>query len=191
MGVLSQDYIFKPLIKIENIEEVAEALKKQERFRPTVFGFTAKHSEYQEYGTGPQRGRSSYWISKEGVEAIDEWLRIKLGVQDEKERRSRAYAIARKIGKYGMKPRPFFRPAIHVVMEELEVRINNGESFMDISEAIIEQAHRNIDAWGMDYKGDLRTSSFSEYIDNVGGVEFTDEELREAMEDGWNRGLEK
>lgn len=179
----------KPRITIEgDWTKMSEELINNSQFRPVVFGYTAEHAEYQEYGTGPHRGRSSYYIGREGIKALDEWARIKVGISDPAERKSFVHAVARKIGKEGMKPRPFFRPAIEITLKELQSRINKGESLHDIGDAIIELSNRVINAYGMPYKGDLLDSSFVDYLDNVTVPDRPNwKELGEIANEGWNK----
>ncbi len=159
---------FKPVIDFtDGVHELKEELEQLPQFRPVVFGFSAEHAEYQEFGTGPHRGRSSYYMGKEGIEAIDYWVRIKLGITDPKERKKIVWGIVKKIEKEGIKPRPFFRPAIDSILNEAEVRINRGESFMDMADSINDMCNRLISAYGMDFRGDMRGSWFSWFLDEA------------------------
>lgn len=52
------------------------------------------------------------------VDPIQKWVKRKLGVRNEKEARSAAFAIARTIEQRGMQPAPYLRPAIDKAISE-------------------------------------------------------------------------
>lgn len=66
--------------------------------------FDAPHSVYVEFGTKPR---------KKGVpiKPLENWVRLKLGINDQKLARQVAFAISNTIKKKGTKPKPFFRAA--------------------------------------------------------------------------------
>ena len=172
---------FKVSIEIDqrDVDALSEEILNDEQFKPVVFGFTAEHSEYMEFGTGPLRGRQSYVIGKEGRKEIDEWARLKVGITDEKERKKFVGAVANKIGKHGMEPRPFFRPAIDLIVADMENRIGRGESLEDMAEAIGDLANRIILAYDMPYTGDLVRSWF---VMDLERYEITDKDSEKDFE---------
>jgi len=74
-----------------------------------VVKYYMPYSIYVEYGTRPHRPP---------VRPLIEWAMIKLKM-NEKDAKKTAWAIAKKIEKYGTVPRPFLRAAIDSVMNDI------------------------------------------------------------------------
>ncbi len=72
--------------------------------------YPAPHAVFVEFGTQP------HFVGRKGIAALTRWASRKLGL-GEKEARSAAFAIAHKISREGMSPKPFLRPAISEVIE--------------------------------------------------------------------------
>ncbi len=68
--------------------------------------YNAPYAEAIEYGTDPHMPP---------VAPIERWVRKKLLIQNPKEARSIAWAVAKAIKKQGTQPQPFIRPAIQAV----------------------------------------------------------------------------
>lgn len=111
---------------MNEIKGLEEDLKKM--FPSYTVEVSAPYASYVEYGTDPHP------VSKEGIEELKEWARLKLSLSEE-EAESAAYAIANKIRTSGTDPQPFFRPAI----QEVEAMIAAGE-FDDAENPIMEIA---------------------------------------------------
>lgn len=66
--------------------------------------YSAPYADTIEFGRMPG--------SMPPISSIEGWLGRKLGIQDEKEKKRIAFAIARDIERNGTEPRPFLQPAI-------------------------------------------------------------------------------
>lgn len=81
--------------------------------------FKAEHAEWVEFGT------TAHSISKEGEEAIKEWVKRKLrptpddGESQAAANRRVANAVIWKIRKQGTQPKPFLRPAFEKIADSL------------------------------------------------------------------------
>lgn len=69
--------------------------------------YDAPYASFVEYGTRPHFPP---------VEPIAEWVSSRLTINDAKERRRVAFAIAHKIAKEGLEPRPYLRKAVDEVL---------------------------------------------------------------------------
>ena len=68
--------------------------------------YSAPYAEVIEFGSEPHMPP---------VKPIERWVRLKLGITNEQEARSIAWAIAKGIEKEGTRPQPFLRPALDSV----------------------------------------------------------------------------
>ena len=161
---------------------ITDAYKQDPRFQPVEFGFSVEHAEYQEFGTGPARGRSQYKIGKAGIDAIDRWARRKVGITDERERRKFVFAVVHKLETYGMQPRPFFRPALSLLMANMQEYLDKGMSFYDMANTVGDLSMRLIDDYGMNYDNGIQQSWFIRRMGKEVRVDSIKETLDWAME---------
>ena len=126
-----------------NEDDFRNFIENHPRFAPVVFGYTAKHSVYIEYGTGPAAGHAKYWIGKEGRKAILAWVKRKLNLPD-KEAGSVAQSIIYKIQAHGITPNPFWRPALHQGMANIQAYYDKGYDLWDVGNEIGRIADRNM-----------------------------------------------
>ena len=141
-------------------EQLVEFLNSHPRLQPVQCGFSVDHSEYIEYGTGPARGRSQYWIGEEGRKALDEWAKIKLNMKDDAERAKFVQNVIFKIYKHGMKPKPFFRTAQEQVKAHIQSLFDEGKSMFDIGDKMGDIAKQEITRQNIFYTGAIVRSWF-------------------------------
>jgi len=81
-----------------------------DKFLEKEIGYACPYALYIEFGRGAGK--------QPPVDRLRDWVRRKLKVKNEKEANQLSWAIAKKIAKEGIKPRPFMRNAIEEVKEE-------------------------------------------------------------------------
>lgn len=145
-------------------QDLLDWIYAQRRFQPVTFGYRAEHSEYVEYGTGPARGREKFWVGDAGRKALDDWARIKVGMYNDKERRKFVNALAWKIHQYGMKPQPYWRPAINQVWINLQSYYDAGYSLEDIGNEVHRLSDNFIITNHIPFQGNIQRSW---YIDTI------------------------
>ena len=136
----------------------------QPRHQPVQFGYNIEHAEYVEFGTGPKRNRATYWIGAKGKQALNDWARKKLNMNSAKERKQFVEALAVKLGKYGMTPQPFWRPAFYSVADNMQSYYDMGKSLEDMGNEVHRISNNLIEAQGIPYQGDIQREW---YIDTV------------------------
>ena len=60
------------------------------------------------------------------VRSIERWIKVK-GIGDSTKRKGMAFAIARKIGRFGIKPTPFIKPVLDKVSRDLVEEIERNK----------------------------------------------------------------
>jgi len=166
-------------------DEFIKFIENHPRFAPVVFGYTAKHSVYIEYGTGPAAGHAKYWIGKEGRKAILAWVKRKLNIHGAEAGRA-AQMIIYKIQANGITPNPFWRPALHSVMSNIQQYYDKGYDMWEVGNEAGKLSKRNMIMQDIPDRGNIERSW---YIDPPapGGV-MTRKEIDESSETVWYPG---
>lgn len=86
----------------------------QRNYLLKVLTFPSNYADVIEWGRNPG--------SMPPVDALVDWVRRKLGIDNEAEARSVAFAIATAIKQRGMAPSPYLRPAVEQTNRERGVR---------------------------------------------------------------------
>lgn len=121
-------------------KDLREYLLAEERLKPVVFIVPAKHAEWLEFGSAPAQQSSNGDLQI----AIRRWLQRKRGVSNPSELDRLTKQISGRIARYGLAPRPFFRPAFYYVSDNLQQLFDQGYSLMDIIQHMAERTNENI-----------------------------------------------
>ena len=185
--------------KLKNTDELKEELRKylesHKRLQPVRFGFTTGYAEALEYGTGPlsmlqptvQNGNYSY---KTIYDAIYEWAGKKDGrgsglpIKDKEERARFAKAVTDKFFAVGMRPHPYWRPAINFLIDNQQRLFNEGKSLMDIASEALRVSEKCIQDQNLPFSGNLQLSAIVEELDVR--LMLKAKELREYKDDERN-----
>lgn len=101
------------------------------------------YAGFREFGSGPAHEPSDRDVEDE----LYEWAKRKLGMEDEDARRM-ARRIYFRILKKGLLPTPYFRPAIHDTVSDVNSMdgawLDAGHSLRDIAEAIVIRSKDNL-----------------------------------------------
>ena len=141
-------------------KELREYLLAHQRMRPVVFIIPVKYSAWLEFGTGPAQ-RSS---DGELYMAIYTWLRRKKGITNQKELERLAKQISGRIARYGLRARPFWRPAFYATADNLQQLFDRGYSLMDIVQWMATKVNDNI-MWN------VNAPAGSEYMPDTGALQ--------------------
>lgn len=114
-----------------------------------ILAYDAIHARPVEFGTEPHMPP---------VEAIEGWVRRRLGEKDRKKANRIAWAIAIDIKKNGSQPRPFLRPAIDTGKANAFQIFEAGGSLEDLVEFIFNESQENILRGGIIDEGTLLKS---------------------------------
>lgn len=122
-------------------KDLAEYFEQHRKLKPVRFGYTVEYAESLEYGTGPldnyqptvHHGNYTFQsIYKE----IYEWAGKKGGdglpIKDPVERAKFARKVTRKFFTYGMKPHPYWRPALQFLEDNEQRLFDEGMSLKEI-----------------------------------------------------------
>lgn len=138
-------------------EVIRDIVESCPRIQPVRVVADCPYAQYVEFGTEPARKGSH--SEPPFKEEIEEWVRVKLRISDEKEAKRVARAIYWRIIKEGLLPTPYFRPAINDTMSEVrEDWLDMGHSFDDIAEGIVFRARQYLDVNDQNYTGQLKDS---------------------------------
>lgn len=142
------------------VEDVVERyLLKADSIQPARVYSDCPHASWVEFGTRPASKKSD--SSKPVLDILMEWAEKKLGLKGA-EARDVAGAIYYKILVEGMPPAPYFRPAIHDTLSEVESQsetwLSDGYSLEDIANSIAERAVLNLHRNGQNYTHALEQS---------------------------------
>lgn len=178
-------------------EEARNYFKEHKRLKPVRFGYTTSYAESLEYGTGPlsQRqdtveGGNYSWDSI--YKGIYEWAGKKDGkgsglpIKNKQERAEFAKAVTDKFFREGMKPHPYFRPAVQWLEDNEQALFDKGYSLFEIADEALRIANRCIMIQNLPFNGKLQLSAFLDEIDwrEIGG---DGKDLSEYNEDERNR----
>lgn len=118
------------------IQMLGESSKKLRDNGSVATSFLVNSGKVKEYDKGYTVAyTASYaWIVEFGrkagtmppIQAIVPWVKKKLRINDEKEQKSVAFAIAKSISLHGTKAKPFFYPAYEHVIKGISGRIINA-----------------------------------------------------------------
>lgn len=97
--------------KISDTGELLQSGYVEKEKNRKVIGYQAAHAVYVEFGTSPHMPP---------VEVIEAWAKRRGLASGSKELRSIAWAIAKKIEKYGTDPQPFLRPAVDAAIMKMK-----------------------------------------------------------------------
>lgn len=92
-------------------------------------GTPVTHATPVELGTGPQ-GRLKRSRKAPPSNALHEWVRRKLGIQDEQEVQSVSFLIARAIGRRGTEPQNFFADAWKHTRKTIQPLFEKGQRLL-------------------------------------------------------------
>lgn len=122
-----------------------EALPDHPALVPYDVVVDSEHACMIEFGTGPASASPKYNKKKGEIspvrQAIRDWAAKKFGASMKADVNQIGDRIYRNIMEYGMLPYPYMRPAMHMVLEELDKEewLENGMSIEDIADAIAEE----------------------------------------------------
>lgn len=166
--------------KLKNEEEMKEELKdfleNHKRLKPVRFGFSTGYAESLEYGTGPlslyqptvHGGDYSY---KTIYDEIYNWAGKKDGkgsglpIKNKEERARFAKAVTDKFFAVGMRPHPYWRPAINFLIDNQQRLFNEGKSLMDIASEALRVSEKCIQDQNLPFSGNLQLSAIVEELD--------------------------
>ena len=172
--------------KLKNQDELKQQLKQyleeHKKLQPVRFGYTTEYAESLEYGTGPlsqlqptvHGGDYSY---KTIYEEIYNWAGKKDGkgsglpIKDKEERARFAKAVTDKFFAVGMRPHPYWRPAVNFLIDNQQVLFDKGYSL------IMDQ--------NLPFTGKLQQSAIVEELDPREMLKA--KELREYKDEEKNR----
>ena len=146
------------------------------KLKPVRFGYTVEYAESLEYGTGPLNNyqptvNKGFYTYKSIYDGIYEWARKKDGkgsglpIKDEEERRNFAKAVTRRFFEYGMRPHPYWRPAINFLIENQQRLFDEGHSLKEICDEALRIADKCIQDQNLPFSGKLQQSVIIEDVD--------------------------
>lgn len=167
---------WKILNEAQLTEDVKNYLKTHKRLTPVRFGYTVKYAESLEYGTGPLNDyqptvNDGDYTYKTIYDAIYEWAGKKDGkgsglpIKDEKERRDFAKKVTDRFFMYGMRPHPYWRPAVNWLLENEQAMFDKGYSLYEIADEALRVSDKCIMDQNLPFSGDLQKSAFVSEID--------------------------
>ena len=177
-------------------KDAVEYFKEHKKLKPVRFGFTTDYAESLEYGTGPLtlyqptvNGGNYTW--KSIYDAIEYWAGRKDGkgsglpIKDKKERAEFAKAVTNKFFTVGMRPHPYWRPAMQWMIDNMQRLFDEGYSLKEIAEEAHRVALDLILAQNLPFSGQLQISGI---VDEVEWSELGDtKELKDYTEDERNK----
>lgn len=184
-------------------DALVEYLKNHRKLKPVRFGYTTDYAESLEYGTGPldyfqptvHGGNYSY---NSIYNEIYEWAGKKDGkgtglpIEDPAERKAFAKKVTDNFFMYGMKPHPYWRPAIQFLQDNQQRLFDEGKSLMEICDEALRVANKCIMDQNLPFSGKLQQSAFIDVLsqEEAGKSkdlrEYSDEERNRLFrESGW------
>lgn len=160
-------------------DAIEELLSETGDFAPRSIIISAPYAKYVEFGSNPAKGSKA--SNSEVWKELDKWLRDKMGIIDDKERRRALWPVYRKIMEEGIPPQPFIRPAIHKTLATIgDDWFANGGTMQELAEIIVRVMKNNLELNRTNYTGKLRDSI---YI--VTGAVEGDSDLENIPADVW------
>ena len=165
---------------------IQDIVDQSDKFRPAKVWTDCDHGFDVEFGTNGATGfvydpRSSY--KSRGTKSpvlmdIEEWVEQKLGHKG-KHKENVARKVYHNLMRDGMPPQPFFRPAVHNIINMIESDPSwfnkEGNDLLEATRLMKEEMVRLLEENGTVYKGTLRDSLKYDYADD------DDEVVSEAM----------
>lgn len=157
-------------------DALVEYLKNHRKLKPVRFGFGEEYAESLEYGTGPLNQyqptvHGGNYTYKTIYDAIYEWAGKKDGhgsglpIEDPAEHRRFAKKVTDDFFMYGMKPHPYWRPAINFLLDNEQRMFDEGHSLFEIADEALRVANKCIVDQNLPFKGRLQRSAVIEEID--------------------------
>lgn len=156
-------------------EEVKRYFEQHKRLQPVRFGYTIDYAESLEYGTGPLRFaqrtvKGGNYTYQTIYKAIYEWAGRKdshggrLPIKDEEERADFARKVTQDFFDKGMKPHPYFRPAIQWLEANEQILFDRGYSLFEICDEAMRISDKCIKDQNLPFSGKLQQSAFCDTI---------------------------
>ena len=155
-------------------KNLLEYFREHRRLKPVRFGFTVEYAESLEYGTGPLSQfqptvHGGAYTYKTIYNEIYAWAGKKDGnglpIKNEEERREFAKTITKKFFTLGMKPHPYWRPAINYLEANEQRWFDEGKSLMEMADEAMRIANKCIMEQNLPFSGKLKQSAILEEID--------------------------
>lgn len=138
---------------------VKDMLNGYESLEPACVVADCPYAAYVEFGTAPAAPTERKAKPTKFQLAIQQWVRTKLGITSEPEFSRTWRAVYYNIVRNGLLPTPYFRPAMHDTMDQVDrYWLDKGHTLKDIAEGIVVRAQRNLERNGSDYTGRLSES---------------------------------
>lgn len=160
--------------KLKDIQDVKrefiDYLKNSNKLKPVRFGYSVDYAESLEYGTGPLRdvqiivdgGKYTYESVWEG---LNEWARKKLKMENKEHRENFVTGVANRMWDVGLRPHPYWRPAVNWLLENQQRMFDEGHSLREIADEALRVSDKCIMDQNLPYEGGLQKSAFVEDID--------------------------
>lgn len=188
-------------LKLKNETELKEQLvnylENHKKLKPVRFGYTTEYAESLEYGTGPlslmqPTVHGGSYTYKRIYDEIYDWAGKKDGkgsglpIKNKKEREEFAKKVTDKFFTEGMRPHPYWRPAIQFLQDNEQRLFDEGKSFFEIADEALRVANKCIMDQNLPFSGKLQQSAIIDEIDwrEMGSK---GKEYREYNEDERNR----
>lgn len=157
-------------------EDAKEYFENHQRLKPVRFGYTVHYAESLEYGTGPLSNyqptvNGGNYTYKKIWDDIYEWAGKKdshggiLPIKDKEERKAFTDKVVQRMFNYGMRPHPYWRPAINWLIENEQVKFDEGLSLYEIADEALRISNKCIMDQNLPYSGQLQLSAFIDEID--------------------------
>ena len=157
-------------------KELMEYFQNHKKLKPVRFGYTTEYAESLEYGTGPLNQfqpsvKGGSYTYRTIYNEIYEWAGKKDGkgsglpIKDPEERKKFAKKVTDNFFMYGMRPHPYWRPAINFLIENQQRLFDEGYSLEDIASEALRVANKCIMDQNLPFSGKLQQSAIVEKID--------------------------
>ena len=157
-------------------KDLIEYLKNHQKLKPVRFGFTTDYAESLEYGTGPLNNfqptvNGGNYTYKTVWNDIYEWAGKKDGkgsglpIRDKAERKAFTDKVVDRMFRSGMRPHPYWRPAIQWMEDNQQRLFDMGYSLFDICAEALRVADKCIQDQNLPYTGKLQQSALIQELD--------------------------